>query len=443
MKHTGLGMLLAGGVACAMSGARAENWAQWRGPAFNGSSTETGLPATFSKTENVAWVCPLPGRAGATPIIWDDAVFISAADSKSKDLVALCINRKDGSVRWKKVIAPSADRRPLDGRNNNMCAPSPVTDGKTVWFLYGTGDFAAFDFEGNQLWARNLQKDLGSFAIMWGYGSSPLLYKDRLYVQVLQTNKQVYAGGADRGTPRESFLLAMDPKTGKDLWKAVRPSDAVGETLESYATPIPYEAPERAEILIIGGDYVSGHNPENGQEYWRCGGFNPPRQGDLRIVPSPVATAGLVFVSPPKHRNPFFAAKAGGAGNVTQTHVAWKLGKEFAPDVCTSLVYKDMLYVLAGFADKRTVVCLDPKTGTQKWTGKVPGTTTYWASLTAADGRMYCINEAGEVTVLAAGDEFKILATVPFGEGVCYSSIAIAQKQLFIRTGQNLYCVGK
>ncbi|MCY3024014.1 MAG: PQQ-binding-like beta-propeller repeat protein [Planctomycetota bacterium] len=423
--------------------ARAENWAQWRGPAFNGSSAETGLPASFSKTENMAWVCPLPGRAGATPIVWDDSIFISSADSKSKDLLALCINRKDGKVRWQRVIAPAADRRPLNGPNNNMCAPSPVTDGKTAWFLYGTGDLAAFDFEGNQIWARNLQKDLGSFAIMWGYGSSPLLYKDKLYIQLLQCNTQVYATGPDRNKPRDSFLLAVDPKTGKDLWKSVRPSDAVGETLESYSTPIPYESAERPEILLLGANYLSGHNPENGAEYWRCDGFNSGKQPDLRIVPSPVSAAGMHFIAAPKRRNPSLAVKAGGSGNITETHSAWKLGKENSPDVCTPLVYKDMLYVLDGGGDKRNVLCLDPKTGAQKWIGQLPGNQTYWVSLTAADGRMYCINEGGQVVVLAAGDEFKLLATVPLGDSICYSSIAIAQKQLFIRTGQNLYCVGK
>ncbi|MGD0090072.1 MAG: PQQ-binding-like beta-propeller repeat protein [Planctomycetota bacterium] len=425
------------------SSAGAENWPQWRGPNFNGSSNETGLPATFSKTENIAWVCPMPGRAGGTPIIWDDSIFVCSGDAKTKDLLALCINRKDGSIRWKKVVATGADRQPLNGRNNNMCAPSAITDGKTAWFYYGTGDLAAFDFDGNPVWARNLQKDLGTFAIMWGYGCSALLYKDKLYVPVLQCNKQVYLPGPDKNAPRDSFLLAVDPKTGKDLWKAQRPSDAVNESLESYATPMPLEGANRAEILVFGGDCITGHNPENGEEYWRCGGFNPARQGDLRVVPSPVSAGGLVFIPPPKHRNPFFAVKAGGSGNVTQTNVAWKLGKEFSPDVCTSLVYKDMLYVLDGDAAKRNVLCLDPKTGTQKWIGQLPGNAVYWASLTAADGKMYCINEAGQVVVLAAGDEFKLLATVPLGDSVCYSSIAIAQKRLFIRTGQNLYCVGK
>jgi len=420
--------------------AGAENWPQWRGPSFNGSSNETGLPAAFSKTENIAWVCPMPGRAGATPAIWDDNVFVSSADAKTKDLLALCLSRKDGSIRWKKVIASGQDR-PY-GRNNNMCSPSPIADGKTVWFFYGTGDLAAFDCGGNQLWARNLEKDYGTFAIMWGYGSSALLYKDKLYVPVMQRNKQVYQG-PDKNSPRDSYLLALDPKTGKELWKAQRPSDAVTESLESYTTPIPYAGAGRAEILLFGANYMSGHNPENGEEYWRCGGCNPGKMGDLRVVPSPVSVAGFIFVTSPKHRNPFFAVKAGGTGNVTQTHVAWKLAKEFSPDVCTPLVYNGMLYVLDGAAGKRNVLCLDPKTGAQKWAGQLPGNQEYWASLTAADGKLYCINEGGQAVVLSAGDEFKLLATIPLGDSVCYSSIAIAQKQLFIRTGQNLYCVGK
>jgi outer membrane protein assembly factor BamB len=439
LRHVA-GVLLLGAVLT--NAARAENWAQWRGPSFNGSTSETGLAASFSKTENVAWVCPMPGRGGGTPIVWEDAVFITAADAKNKDLLALCVNRKDGSVRWKNVVAQAADRNPLNGPNNNMCAPSPLTDGKTAWFLYGTGDLVAFDFEGKQLWARNLQKETGSFAIMWGYGSSPLLYKGKLYVQVLQCNKQVYTGGPERNKPRESFLLAVDPQTGKDLWKSVRPSDAQGETLESYATPIPYEGKERTEILLVGANYLSGHNPENGEEYWRCGGFNPMKQQDLRLVPSPVSAAGLHFVCAAKFRNPFLAVRAGGSGDVTATHVAWKLDKDLSPDVNTPLVYKDMLYVLNGQGGRRWLTCVDPKTGAEKWKGQLPGKDTYWASLTAADGRMYCINEKSDVVVLEAGDQFKLLAAIPFGDSVCYSSIAIAHKQLFIRTGQNLYCIG-
>ena len=423
-------------LALQLSTAKAENWPQWRGPTFNGATTETGLPATWSKTENVAWSTPLPGASGATPIIFGDKVFLSSADKPSKDLLALCINRKDGKVLWQKTVAPSSDR---EKGKNNMGSPSPVTDGKVVCFLFGTGDLAAFDFEGTQLWNRNIQKDHGKFAIMWGYGSSPLLYKGKLYVQVLQRDKQMYVPGADQSANVDSYLLAIDPMTGKDLWKHVRPCDAKEETRESYATPIPFEGKDRAEIVLTGGDCVTGHNPETGDEFWRFGGWNPTKINHWRMVTSVTTGNDMIFASGPKH-SAFFAIKAGGSGDVTSTHQAWTFNKDLAPDVCTPLYYKDMLYVLDG--DKKTMTCLNPKTGETKWQGKLPGLPVYSASPTCGDDKIYCVNEAGEATVLAVGDAFKVLGTIPMQDGKCFSSISISNSHLFIRTYQNLWCIG-
>jgi outer membrane protein assembly factor BamB len=431
--------ILSCAVALIAGASHAENWPQWRGPAFNGSSADTGLPATIGKTENLLWTTPLPGRSGASPIIWGDKVFVSSADGTNKDLLAMCIDRKDGKVLWKKVVAPSLDRN--HGKNSNMTSPSPVTDGNLVIFFYGTGDLAAFDLDGKELWNRNITKDHGKFAIMWGYGSSGLLYKDKLYIPVLQRDKQTYNKSEDQTKSVDSYILAIDPKTGKDLWKHIRPSDAPEETRESYATPIPYEINGRTEIVMIGGDHVTGHNPENGEEYWRFGSWNPTKIGHVRLVPSVAISDGIIYAATPKHLFPFFAIKGGGKGDVTKTHEAWTLPKELSPDVCTPAVYKNMLYILDG--DRKHLLCVDPKTGEQKWKGQVPGKPTYWCSPTIADDKIYMINEAGDVTVCATGPEFKILQTVSLGDTICYSSISVANSQVFIRTGQNLYCFGK
>jgi len=419
-----------------------ENWPQWRGPAFNGSSNETGLPATFSKTENVVWTAPMPGLSGATPAIWDDKVFVSSADAKNKDLLAICINRKDGKELWRNVVAPSADYRPQNGRNN-MASPSPITDGKLVIFFYGTGDLAAFDMDGKELWKRSLAKDFGKFAIMWGYGSSGLLYKDKLYIPVLQRDKNVYSPGADKTASVDSYLLAMDPKTGKDLWKVARACDGVEETREWYGTPMPLATKDRSELILIGGDNVTAHDPETGKELWRFGGWNPTKVNHVRLVPSAAAYDGLVYVATPKHMFPFFALKGGGSGDITSAGPAWTLDKGMSPDVCTPLVYKDLLYVFDGDGAKRMLRCIDPKTGALKWEGQIPGKVTFWASAHAADGKIYCIDEASNVTVAQAGPEgFKVLHTTNLGDTKCFASIAIAQKQIFIRTGENLYCIG-
>lgn len=413
----------------------AENWPQWRGPFFNGSTTEKNLPSQWSKTQNVAWVTPLPGYSGATPVVWDDSVFVSSPDAE-KNLRLICIDRKDGKVRWQKVVT-SGDRE--KGRNN-MASPSPVTDGKSVFVLYATGDLAAFDFSGHELWARDLAKEYGRFANMWIYGSSPMLYRGKLYVQVLQRSSvpSGYTHAQDDKPERESYLLCLEPKTGKNLWRHIRATDAFNESQEAYSTPIPYEGRNGAEILVVGANYVTAHEAETGVELWRCGGLNFNGEPFWRIVPSPVAADGTIIACGPK-RDPVLGIKDGGKRLVTQTHLAWQF-KEFPSDCVTPLYYQKKLFVLDG--DRQTMTCLDPQTGAKKWQGNLGVREIFRASPTGADGRIYCLGESGTAVVLEAGDEFKILATIPMGEAPVRASIAVAQGQLFIRTARNLYGIG-
>src|ERR1017187_9888958 len=205
----------------------AENWTQWRGPYFNGSTTELGLPTQWSKTEHGVWVAPMPGYSSATPVVWEDCVFASSPDEQ-KNLLLLCLDRKTGQVRWKRVVSGGD----LQKGRNNMASPSPVTDGK-----------------------------------------SPMLYGDKLYVQVLQSNPRPdnYSHAVDDKPERESFLLCLDPQTGKDLWRHVRQTDAISEAQEAYSTPIPYVGKAGVEILVLGADYVTAHSPDIGAELWRCG----------------------------------------------------------------------------------------------------------------------------------------------------------------------------
>lgn len=412
----------------------AENWPQWRGPAFNGSSPETGLPASFSKTEGIAWVAPLPGLSGASPAVWGDHVFVTSPDAQ-KNLLLLCLNRKDGSVRWQKQVAVG-DR--AIGKNN-MASPSPSTDGQSVFVMFGTGDLAAFDFAGKELWHRNLAHDFGKFSLMWLYGASPLLDGGKLYVPVLQReDPRAYPHAIDDKPARECFLLCVDPATGKDLWRHVRVTDSTKESSEAYTTPIPYEGKNGREILIVGGDHVSGHNPATGAEIWRARLYD--KHDDwYRIVTSPVTYAGLIFATGPKGQ-PVVAVRDGGKGTLSESAIAWSF-RDAPTDWSTPLVFQNKLFVLDG--GKRVLSCLDPQTGEKKWQGSLAIPDTIWSSPSGADGKIYCLSEKGTVVVLSAGDEFKILATIALDEGPCRSSIAIAQGQLFIRTAQNLYCVGK
>jgi len=415
---------------------RAENWPQWRGPSFNGSTTEKGLPAEWSVTNNIAWVTPLPGYSGATPVIWGDSVFVSSPDAQ-KDLLLLCLDRKDGKIRWQKKVA-AGDRE--KGRNN-MASPSPVTDGQSVFILFGTGDLAAYDFSGNELWTRSLAKEYGKFSINWLYGSSPLLYKGKLYVEAIQRTPvpQDYSQALDDKPNRDSFLLCLDPKSGKTLWRQLRPTDAIVESQEAYSTPIPCEGPNGPEIILVGGDYTTAHSAETGAELWRCGGLNDAKEPFWRIVPSPVVADGMVIACGPK-RDPVLGIRDGGHGLVTETNIAWRF-KEFPSDCVTPLFYQSKLFVLDG--DRQVLTCLDPKTGEKKWQGNLGVKEIFRASPTGADGKIYCLSEAGTAVVLEAGPEFKVLARIHMGEAPVRASIAASHGQLFIRTARNLYCVGK
>lgn len=415
--------------------ALAENWPQWRGPFYNGSTTETHLPVEWSKTQNVLWVTPLPGYSGATPVVWQDSVFVSSPDAQ-KNLLLVCIDRNSGQVRWQKIVSDGDQEK---GRNN-MASPSPVTDGHSVFLLVGTGKLAAFDFAGKELWRRDLAKDYGRFSINWLYGSSPMLYRGKLYVEVLQQNPipDGYPQAMDDKPQRESFLLCLDPATGKNLWRQLRPSDALSEGQEAYTTPIPCENGGHSEIIVVGANYVTAHNSETGAEIWRCAGLNDRHEMYWRIVPSPVVANGMIIACGPK-RDPVLGIKDGGQGLVTDSHLAWRF-KEYTADCVTPLFYQNKLFVLDG--DRQVLTCLDPQTGRKLWQGNLGVREIFRASPTGADGRLYCLGEAGTAVVVSAGDEFKILSTIAMGESPVRSSIAVAQRELFIRTAKNLYCIG-
>jgi outer membrane protein assembly factor BamB len=417
----------------------AGNWAHWRGPNFDGSSPEKNLPEDFSRTNGIKWIAELPGPAAATPVIWDDTVFISSTDDKTKTLRAMAFDRKTGKELWNNSIIEAFAR----DQNSNFASPSPTTDGKLVYFLYGTGDLAAFDFKGNKVWSRNLEKDYGQFAYQWTYGASPTLFDGKLYVQVLQRDVPVKGRGRKDGVI-DSYLLALEPQTGKEIWKHVRPSEAAQESKEAYSTPIPFTHNGTMEILISGGDCLSGHDPQTGKELWRWGTWNPTKISHWRLVPSPVASEHGALVCAPKG-SPVFSIKHGGKGVLDDSWVSWQSPeRDISSDVCTPLLYEGRYYILNG--DKKNLARVDPKTGKADWVGDLGTRVKFESSPTGADGKIYFQNFKGEVFVVAAGKEFKLLRVIPMGDDGddrLRAVVAVSDGNLFIRTGSKLYCVGK
>jgi outer membrane protein assembly factor BamB len=415
MKRVGVVALLF--VAFAV--ARADNWPQWRGPNLNGVSNEKNLPVKWTSEENILWQVPMPGSSGSTPIIWRDRIFLNVADGDNLSL--WCLNKSNGEVVWKKPLGAGNVKM----RKQNMSSPSPVTDGRSVYVMTGTGILKGFDFTGKELWSRDIQKDYGQFGLQWGYASSPLLHEDSLYVQVLHGMK----------TDDPSYVMRIDKKTGKTLWKVDRPTSAIRESPDSYTTPALLRYGKATEIVITGGDCVTGHDPANGKELWRANGLNPDNNPSYRIVASPIIFDDIIYA--PTRIKPLIALKAGGRGDITSSHVLWSTGN--GPDVPTPVTDGKYFYIVN---DRGIMFCLDAKTGAEVYGQQRIKPGTYSGSPVLADGKIYVTNEDGLTTVVAAGPKFEVLAENPLNDYVL-SSPAISDGQIFIRTAQHLYAIGK
>lgn len=412
------GLAVLGCVAAAGPG-WAGNWPQWRGPALDGTSPETGLPTKWGTEEGVTWKLALPGRSGATPIIWDSHVFLNVAENDKLELWD--VDRATGQVRWRRPLATGNYKI----NKQNMSSPSPVTDGKAVFVMTGLGIFKAFDFTGKELWSRDIQKDYGAFGLNWGYASSPLLYGGALYVQVLHGMK----------TDDPSYLLKIDPASGKTLHRVERPTKATVESPDSYTTPAVWVEGKRAEIVITGGDVVTGHDPVNLRELWRADVLNPQDNPMNRIIASPVVKNGLVYA--PTRVKPLTALRPGGKGDVTATHVAWQ--SPYGPDVPSPVVDGNYVYVTN---DRGILYCLDAKTGKEVYAGQRIKPAIYSSSPVLADGKLYVTNEDGLITVVKAGPTFEVLAENDMKD-YTLSSPAVSDGQIFVRTASYLYCIGQ
>jgi outer membrane protein assembly factor BamB len=409
---------IVGVLMLSLSVAQAENWPQWRGPILNGLSNEKNLPVKWTTEENVVWKVPMPGFSGSTPIIWRDRVFLNVAEGDNLSL--WCIDKAKGTVLWKQALGGGNVKM----RKQNMSSPSPVTDGRAVYVMTGTGILKAFDFAGKELWSRDIQKEYGEFGLNWGYASSPLLHEDSLFIQVLHGMK----------TDEPSYVMRIDKKNGKTLWKVERPTTAIRESPDSYTTPALLRYGKTTEIVITGGDCITGHDPANGKELWRANGLNPDNNPNYRIVASPIVFNDLIYA--PTRVKPLLALRAGGRGDITSSHVLWSTPN--GPDVPTPVTDGKYFYIIN---DRGIVWCLDAKTGAEVYGQQRIKTGTYSGSPVLADGKIYITNEDGLTTVIAAGPKFEVLAENALND-YTLSSPAISDGRIYIRTAGFLYSIG-
>lgn len=397
--------------------ATAENWPGWRGPRGDGSSIETNLPTTWSKTENVRWKLKLPSQGNSSPVIWGDRVFLTQSlDKAGTERAVLCIDRKAGTILWQKAI-PFKGKEPTHG-TNPYCAGTPVTDGERVIADHGSAGVVCYDNDGKQLWHR----DLGPVIHIWGNSSSPVLYGDLVLL--------------NRGPSENSFLIALDKKTGKDVWKVTETGGSTGEGkgkwVGSWSTPRLVTIEGKDQALVSWPKELRSYDPKTGDLLWSCKGLTD-------LVYTSVVTNGEVVVAMSGYGGSALAVKTGGTGDVTATHRLWLHDKGNPQRIGSGVIVGDHLYMAN--AAQGVLQCFELKTGKELWGGKQKPGGDYWGSIVLAEGKLYATDQSGTTFILDAKPEFKLLGKNSLGEHV-NSSLAISNGEIFIRTYEHLYCIG-
>ncbi len=427
----------------ALLGARAsaENWPQWRGPGATGASTETGLPQTWSDTSNIAWKVRLRGVGVSSPVVWGGQVYVTsqlgggeiregprlgqgaeanpserplstgaAKDRQTTRFLIEAFDRAAGTRAWTFEIAAEGNL-PAVHEKHNLASASPTVDGERVYAVFGSGQVVAVDLTGKQAWTRNFAAEFGRFEINWGPASSPVVHRGRVILVC-------YHDGA-------SYLLALDARTGRQLWKTDRPKGVL-----SYSTPLVVPGPGGDELVVNSSTGVEAFDPATGTSLWH---FDEPNK---MAIPGPLYHDGVIYVSRGYRSGPYMAIRPGARGALAKTNLVWHVATG-APYV-SSLLYYDGLLYMAG--DTGIVTCVDAKTGEMAWRQRIGG--IYTSSPVAGDGKVYLLSESGEAVVLRAGRTPEILARNTI-DGRILASPAISGGRLFIRTDDSLVAIGR
>jgi outer membrane protein assembly factor BamB len=451
-------------LALSSTVAAAAHWPNWRGPKGDGTAPNAkNLPETWSLEKNIKWKQKMPAWSGSTPMVWGDKIFLNtpseeeakpaeaapepaagSAQAKKRpgasrglgmngpggqDILLLCLSRSTGKELWRKQY----DRGNEIKMKQNMSSPTPVSDGKHVWVVSGNGIVACFDFDGKEKWKFDMAKNYGDLGVQFGYGSSPLLLDGKLFFQVLQ-------GTVRRELPKHepSFVFALNAADGKKLWKVERPTDAEFESPDAYTTPTVLEVSGKKQIVVSGGGYVTGHDPATGKELWRGGGLNPSASRNYRVIASPLVKDGMIFA--PTRVTPFLAFKAGGSGDITTSHLAWKWTEKGAPDVPTPVSDGERLYLAD---DQGAITCVNAKTGERIYGPEQTNIGRTSASPILADGKIYLTSESTETAVIAAGPTFRLIAKNTLDGSYTLSTPAIVDSEIILRTGTHVYSISK
>ena len=395
----------------------AADWPQFRGPTGQGHSDATGVPVRWGAGRNVAWKVPVPGRGWSSPVLARGRLYLTTAvggeggkgGEGGLSLRAMCLDAADGKIVWGvEVFRVDAARAGAIHQKNSPASSTPLVSGDALYVHFGHMGTAALDRSGKVRWRQTEIQ----YPPVHGNGSSPVL-ADRLLVFTCD-------GASD------PFLAAVDAGTGAVRWKT--PRDTHARSTFSFATPLLIEVDGKKQLISPASGFVGGYDPATGREIWRV------RYGQgYSVVPRPVYAHGLLYVSSGFEKAVLYAIRpAGASGDVTDTHVAWRITRG-APLTPSPLVVGDELYFVS---DAGIATCADAKTGAVHWSERLEG--NYSASPVAAEGRVYFQSESGVASVVKAGKTFQPLAENDLGER-SLASYAVGDGALFIRTERHLW----
>lgn len=403
------------------------DWTRLRGPDGSGVSEDRGLPTTWSATENIVWKTPLPGFGASSPITLGEKILLTCYSGyglgrdnlgRQEDLVqhVLCIDRTGGKILWDQKTKASLPESDYAGGQVNLhgyASGTPATDGKAVCAFFGRSGVRAYGLDGQPRWQTNVGTQIDRTG--WGTGTSLILAGDLVIVNA---------------SIESESLVALDKITGKEVWR-------VGEIRRSWSTPLLVELPDGKQELVVSiQGKVLGLDPATGKQLWECAGI------DDYVCPMVIAHGAVVYVTAGRKAPLTLAIRAGGRGDVTDTHVLWKV--KGTSKVSSPLYHDGLLYWVdnLGFA-----VCLEADTGKSVYRKRLTisgGGDKVYASVVLAEGKLYAVSRQGGTLVLAAGRELKQLAHNDLGDDSVFNATpVISNGQLLLRSDRFLYCIGK
>ena len=404
-------LLIAGGLHSACV---AGDWPQFRGPGGRSVSKETNVPLSWGPKKNIRWRVELPEPGNnSSPIVSRDAVFLAVATDDGRRRSLHCYDRTTGRQRWVRTVA--FDGHELTHRSSHYAGATPVADGERVVVWHSSAGMHCYDYEGKALWS----KDLGEFLHIWGYGASPIIYRNLVINNC--------------GPGERTSLVALDKNDGRTVWKTDEPGGTSGKKkpwIGSWSTPMVANVADHDQIIVGYPHHVKAYDPGSGKVLWQCGGL-----GNL-VYSSVVVGDGLAVAMGGFH-GPAIGLKLGGSGDVTERSTLWRVRRN-PQRIGTGVILNGHMFM----AEENGVVqCLEVATGKPLWEDRLPVDGHLWSSLVAAAGRLYITTQAGDTVVFSANPKrFQWLATNPLGEKT-NSTMAVSNGQIFLRTFEALYCI--